>query len=143
MEALGRLLNYRHLADGGYIRLDNADQATFLCYLAAAAGDTYTLVEAKNAAGLSAQNLAKITRWHTCTGDGTDAWVLHTQAAAATVVTAATAAENGMCVEVNANVLSDGYKYVKLTSTGAGLVTAMQTDLVVQRKPANLPAVSV
>lgn len=143
MEALGRTVNYRHLADGGYIRLDNADNIAFFCYLAAAAGDTYTLQEAKTASGTGAQNLAKITRWHTCTGDGTDAWVLHTQAAAATVVTAATAAENGMCVEVSADSLSDTYKYVKLTSTGAGLVTAVQTDLAVQRKPANLPAVSV
>lgn len=142
MEALGRLLNYRHLADGGWIRMDQCGGVTFFCYLTAAAGDTYTLQEAKTSVGGSAQNLATITRWHTCTGDGTDAWVLHTQAAAATVVTAAVAAENGMCVEVDVEELSDGFKYVKLTSTGAGLVTAVQRDLKVQRKPANLPAVT-
>ncbi len=142
MEALGRLFNYRHLADGGWIRLNQASGVAFFCYLAGAVGDTYTLQEATSSVGAGAQNLAKITRYYTNTGDGTDAWVKRTQAAAATVVTAAAAAQNGMCVEVDVEQLSDGFKYVKLTSTGAGLVTAVQRDLKVQRTPANLPAVT-
>lgn len=143
MDALGRLFNYRHLADNGYIRLDNASHATFLCYLAGAAGDTYTLTEATSAAGGGAQVLAVITRYYTCTGDGSDAWVLRTQTAGSTVVTTATASQNGMALEVEAQSLSAGYKYVKLASTGAGLVTAMHTDLSDQRRPDSLPAIGV
>jgi hypothetical protein len=143
MDALGRKFNYRHLSDGGWINLKDAGGVAFLCYLAGAAGDTYTLQEATTVTGTNAQNLACITRWHTCTGDGTDTWTRRTQAAAATVVTAAAATSNGMCVEVQPEQLSAGFGFVKLTSTGAGLVTALAYDLKVQRKPANLPALSV
>jgi hypothetical protein len=143
MEALGRTLNPILLADNKYINLKDGAGVTFLCYLAGAAGDTYTLTEAKTAAGGSSQVLATITRWHTCTGDGTDAWTKRTQAAASTVVTAAAATQNAMVVEVDGVELSDGYKYLKLASTGAGLVTAVLRDLTVQRAPASLPALGV
>jgi len=137
------LFNYRHLADGGWVRLDDlVGGVAFLCYLAGGVGDTYTLAEATSAAGAGAQNLAKLTRYYTCTGDGTDQWVRRVQAAAATVVTAAAANQNSACIEVEAEQLSDGYKYVRLTSTGAGLVTALQRDLRVQRAPASLPALT-
>jgi len=142
VKALGKHLNYRHVADGGWVRLDNATNIAFFCYLAGAVGDTYTLQEAKDAAGTGAQNLAALGDYYTSTGDGSDAWVKQAHAAAATVVTAAAAAQNAMCVEVGANQLSSLYKYVKLTSTGAGLVTAVQTDLTVQRDPANLAKLS-
>lgn len=143
MEALGRTLNPILLADNTYISLKDGEGVTFLCYLAAAAGDTYTLTEATSAAGGGAQALATITRYHTSTGDGTDAWTLRTQAAASTVTTAAAATQNGMVVEVDGVELSDGYDYVKLASTGAGTVTAVLRDLTVQRAPANLPALGV
>lgn len=137
MEALGRTLNPVAIGDGVYVNLRDYEGVTFLCYLAGAAGDTYTLVEAKDAAGTGAQNLATITRYHTSNGVG-GVWTLNTQASAATVVTTATTAQNGMVVEVEQAELSDTYKYVKLTSTGAGLVTPILRDLEVQRKPANL-----
>lgn len=143
MEALGRTLNPILIGDNKYINLKDGGGVTFLCYLAAAAGDTYTLTEAKTAAGGSAQALATITRFHTCTGDGTDAWTKRTQAAASTVVTSAVATQNGMVVEVEGVELSDGYKYVKLASTGAGTVTPVLRDLTVQRAPASLPALGV
>lgn len=143
MHALGRLLNYRHIADGGYVSLKDADSASFFCYLGGAAGDTYTLTEAKDASGTGAQVLAAFTEFFTCTGDGSDAWVRTTQAAASTVVTSATAAQQSMCCEVEAAALDAGYTYVKLTSTGAGLVTAVTHDLEVQRRPNNLPALGV
>ncbi len=140
MEALGRQFNAVAIADGVYVNLKDAGGVTFLCYLAAAAGDTYTLLEAKDAAGTGAQALTTITRYHTGSGvAGT--WTLNTQAAASTVVTTATTAQNGMVVEVEQAELSDLYKYVKLTSTGNGLVTAILRDLTVQRKPANLASV--
>ena len=142
MEALGRLFNVLSLGDAKYVNLRDCGGVTFMCYLAAAAGDTWTLQEATTAAGGGATNLVTITRFHTCTGDGTDAWTLRTQAAAATVVTAAAATQNAMVVEVEAEELSAGFSYVKLTSTGAGLVTAVTRDLRVARKPSNLAVIS-
>ena len=143
MEALGRTMNPILLADNTYINLRDGSGVTFECYLAAAAGDTYTLTEATTAAGGGAQVLTTITRYYTSTGDGTDTWTKRTQAAASTVVTAAAATQNGMIVEVDAVELSDGFDYVKLASTGAGRVTAVLRDLTVQRAPANLPALGV
>jgi len=142
VEALGRHFNYRHVAANSYIRLDTASQIAFLCYLATTV-DTYTLTEAKDAAGTGAQVLAKITRFHTNKGDGTDVWVLTTQAAGSTFAKTAVAAQSAACLEVAGAQLSDKYKYVKLAAAGASVITAVQFDLVVQRAPANLPAVGV
>lgn len=142
-KALGRLFNAQSAADGVWINLRDCGGIAFVCYLAAAAGDTYTLQEAKDAAGTGAQNLAVITEFHTNTGDGSDAWTRRTQAAAATMVAAATATQNQAVLEVEATSLSDTFKFVKLTSTGAGTVTAVTRDLDVQRAPANLRAMGV
>lgn len=139
-KALGRLFNCSPAADGKWISLRDASGIAFLCYLAGAAGDTYTLQEAKDSSGTGAQNLAVITEYHTNTGDASDAWTKRTQAAAATVVTAAAATQNAMVVEIEGTSLSDTYKYVKLTSTGAGTVNAVTRDLVTGRASANLPA---
>jgi hypothetical protein len=140
-KALGRLINTTPAADGVWVALKGAAAGvTFSCYLGGAVGDTYTLQEAKDSAGTGAQNLACISDYHTNTGNGTDAWTRRTQAAAATVITAAAATQNAMVVEVEGTSLSDGYRYVKLTSTGAGTVTALTRDLLSQRAPANLPA---
>lgn len=140
---LGRLYNYRHVADGGYVSLRSAGAVDFLCYLTGGAGDTYTVQEAKDASGTGAQNLAVITTYWTCTGDGSDAWTKRTQAAGAAVTTAAAAIQNAACFCIDADQLSAGYTYVKCTSTGAGLVTALVHDLIVQRAPQNLKALGV
>jgi hypothetical protein len=142
-KALGRLFNSTPAADGKWINVRDAGGVSFLCYLSGAAGDTYTLQEAKDSSGTGAQNLATITEYYTSTGDGSDAWTRRTQAAAATVVTAAAATQNAMVVEIAGTNLSDTYKFVKLTSTGAGTVNACTTDLKVQRTPQNLPAMGV
>jgi hypothetical protein len=139
-KALGRLFNTSPAADGVYINLREAGGIAFLCFLTGAAGDTYTLVEAKDSSGTGAQNLAAITEYYTNTGNASDAWTRRTQAAAATVVTTATATQNAAVFEVEATQLSDTYKYVKVTSTGAGAVNAVTRDLMTQRTPANLPA---
>lgn len=139
-KALGRLFNSTPAGDGKWINLREAGGIAFLCYLAAAAGDTYTVQEAKDSAGTGAQNLAAISEYYTNTGDGSDAWTRRTQAAAATVVTTATATQNAAVFEVESTQLSDTYKYVKVTSTGAGAVNAVTRDLMTQRAPANLPA---
>ncbi|MFD5419493.1 hypothetical protein ACFWJT_15890 [Streptomyces sp. NPDC127069] len=142
-KALGRAFNSAPAADGVWINLRDAGGITFLCYLAGAAGDTYTLQEAKDSGGTGAQNLAVFTEYYTNTGNGSDAWTRRTQAAAATVTTAAAATQNAMVCEVEATSLSDTYKFVKLTSTGAGTVNAVTRELRVQRGPANLPAMGV
>lgn len=139
-KALGRLFNTTPAADGVWIGLKEASGVTFSCFLTGAAGDTYTLQEAKDSSGTGAQNLAIITECWTNTGNASDAWTRRTQAAAATVVTAAAATQNAMVCEVESASLDDGYAYVKLTSTGAGAVTALTRDLLTQRAPANLPA---
>ena len=142
-KALGRLFNTSPASDGKWINLRDAGGVAFLCYLAGAAGDTYTLQEAKDSSGTGAQNLAVFTEYYTNTGDSTDAWTRRTQAAAATITTAAAATQNAMVCEVEATNLSDTYKFVKLTSTGAGTVNAVTRDLATQRTPANLPAMGV
>jgi hypothetical protein len=138
-KALGRLFNTAPAADGVWISLKRAAGISFLCYLSGAAGDTYTLQEAKDSSGTGAQNLAIFTEYYTCTGDGSDTWTRRTQAAAATVVTAAAASQNAMVCEVEGTSLDDGYCFVKLTSTGAGTVNALTRDLASPRTPANLP----
>lgn len=142
-KGLGRSFNFTPAGDGTWISLKNAGGISFLCYLSGAAGDTYTLQEAKDASGTGAQNLPIITTYWTNTGNGSDTWTKRTQGAAATVVTAASATQNAMVVEVLGTSLDDGYRYVKLTSTGAGLVNAVTTDLTTQRDPNNLPAMGV
>jgi len=142
-KALGRLFNSTPAGDGKWINLREAGGVAFLCYLSGAAGDTYTVQEAKDAAGTGAQNLAAISEYYTNTGDGSDAWTRRTQTAAATVVTAAAATQNAAVFEVENTQLSDTYKYVKVTSTGAGTVNAVTRDLMTQRTPANLPAMGV
>ncbi|MFC8515486.1 hypothetical protein [Streptomyces sp. NPDC057257] len=142
-KALARLFNWQPACDGVWINLKEAGGIAFLCYLGGGAGDTYTLQEAKDASGTGAQNLAVITEYHTNTGNASDAWTRRTQAAAATVVTAAAATQNAAVFEVENTQLSDTYKFVKVTSTGAGTVAAAPRDLMVQRTPANLPAMGV
>ncbi len=66
------------------------------------------------------------------------AWSRKTQVAASTIVTSAS--EDVVVLELDAIELSDDYGWVKLTSTGAGTVVAIQHDLHSQRKPANLTA---
>jgi hypothetical protein len=142
MEALGKELNIAISADAKYISMKDCKGITFVGYLAST-GDTYTLTEAKDAAGTGAQVLAKISRFWTSTGDGSDAWVLTTQAAASTAVATSAANQSAIAFDVDAPMLSDTYKYVKVASTGAGTVTAIQHDLHVQRKPSNLAAIGV
>lgn len=134
MEALGRLFNVLPVADDVYIDLAKAGGVTFIGVLTT--GDTWTLTEQK-ADGSGDQVLATITRYHTTATVGA-AWVLHTLAANSAVTT--TSSEDVVCIEVEAAELSDTYTQVKLASTSTGIVIAIQRDLAVQRKPANLPA---
>lgn len=140
MEGLGRVFDTVPAADNVYVNLRGMSSVAFIGFLTGGVGDTYTLTEATTAAGGGAQVLATITRYWTSTGNGSDQWVLHTQAAASTVVTAAAANENAVVIHVAGAELSDGYDFVKVASTGAGAVNALPYDLTVQRDPAKLAA---
>lgn len=135
-DGLGRVLNIIPTADGVEINLRDGGAVTFV----GVGADTYTLQETQDAAGTGAQNLAVIERVSSnASAAGASAWANADQAAAATVVTAAAA----VAFSVRAEQLSDGYSYLRVTSTGAGLVYAILHDLHPQRKPENLPALGV
>lgn len=135
-DGLGRVLNIIPTADGVEVNMKDAGAVTFI----GVGADTYTLQEATSAAGAGAQNLAVIERVSSnASAAGASAWANADQAAAATVVTTAAA----VAFTVRAEQLSDGFSYLRVTSTGAGLVYAITHELHVQRKPENLPALGV
>jgi hypothetical protein len=134
-EVLGRDINVLAVADDVYVPLKDCSGVAFIGFNAA--GDTWTLTEAKSAAGASSQVLATIERFHTQVTPGA-AWVKGTQAAGSAVTT--TGSQDVICIEVLAPELSDGYTHLKLTSTSTGTVVAIQHGLKVGRAPNNLPA---
>lgn len=135
-EALGRTFNLLSVGDDVYVNMRDCSAVTFLC--TNTAGDTYTLTEAKDAAGTGAQVLATITRFHVSATVGA-VWALVTQAAGSTIVP--TASQDVAVLHVAGTELSDTFDYLKLASTGAGTVVAITHDLTTQRDPVNLPAI--
>ena len=135
MYALGRDFNVLSVADDVYVQLTHASGISFVC--TNTAGDTWTLTEAKDAAGTGAQVLATITQYYTQATVGA-AWVTRTQAANSAVVT--TSSQDVAVIEVDGVELSDSYDFLKLASTSTGTVVALQRGLTVQRKPDNLIA---
>lgn len=136
MYGLGRLFNVHPVADDVYVAMRNCSAVTFVCVNTA--GDTYTLTEAKDAAGTSAQVLATITEFHVSATVGA-VWAKVTQAAGSTIVP--TASQDVAVLHVSGAELSDTFDYLKLASTGAGTVFIITHDLTTQRDPVNLPAI--
>lgn len=137
MDGLGRVFNTIAVADGVLVPLRDASAVSFICYLAA--GDTFTIQEAQDAAGTGATNLAVIDNYYTSDGVG-GVWAEQSQAAAAAVTIAGTAGLDCAVFTVHASSLSDNFTHVKCTSTSTGTVVAVLHDLTVQRAPQNLPA---
>lgn len=137
MDGLGRVFNAVAVADGVLVPLKDAGAVSFLCYLAA--GDTFTVQEAQDAAGTGAQNLATITNYSTSDGLG-GAWTDRVQAAGAAVTISGAANLDAAVFTISAEELSAGFTHVRCTSTGAGTVVAILHDLKIQRTPGNLPA---
>lgn len=135
MDALGRLINVLPVADDVYVDIRNCGGITFVGVNAA--GETWTLTEATTQAGAGAQVLSTIDRYFVSATNGA-AWQRVTQAVGSAATT--TASQDVFVLELDAIELSDGYGWVKLTSTGAGTVVAIQHDLHTQRKPQNLAA---
>lgn len=134
MRGLGRVYNTIVVADGVWVPLRDADAVDFLCYLAI--GDTFTVQQARDAAGTGAVDLPVLTRYYGGNGVG-GAWLERLQAAAAAVTIAT---DDAAILTVLVEQLSDGFTHVRCTSTGAGTVTAVQYDLKVERAPQNLAA---
>lgn len=133
MDALGRLINVVPTADGVEVNMRDYQAVTFVCVGA----DTYTVQEATDAAGGGATNLVVLDRHYTNAGAvGATAWVevLNDPALAAIVVAA------NAVLHVDASQLSAGFKFVRCSSTAAGLVIAILHDLKVQRRPDLLAA---
>lgn len=135
MDILGRTVNVVPIAAGRGLRCDTGQGYLFVV----TGNDTFTLTAATSFAGSYATPGSIITRVYTNTAtNGSAAWVKTTQAAANTVVIASGAA----AFFIDNNSLPDTYKYIKVTQSSAGLVTAIQGDLLSQRTPANLQILS-
>ena len=135
MEALGRLLNVAPIAAGVAISLKDVSAVTFVC----TGNDTFTLTVADTFAGSYATPGNIITRKFTNTAtNGTAVWVEATQAAS----NAVTIASGTVVFHVPCPALPDTKTYIKCTASASGLVTAVVHDLIVQRKPGNLPKLS-
>ena len=125
------------IASGVYISMVNASGITFVC----TAADTFSVKEAKTQGGGSNQAIGNvISQYYQQAGtDGTHAWTLQTQAAAAAVTQAGAYTT---VIEVFADQMDDGFDYIYCHAAASGLVTAILHDLTVQRKPANLTILS-
>jgi hypothetical protein len=138
---------------GKRVSLKNAEAVSFVFFKAAGtAGDTpiLTLNEANAKTGGTSQVLAGITRYYrksATTMDGTEQWILTTQAAGSTLTLTGEAAKQGIYViPINAAALDSGYSYLSMdvADTGnnaqlGGIISVLHF-LAVGRKPANLPA---
>lgn len=135
MEGLGRIFNIIPIADAVTVHLRDYDAVTFICVNA----DTYTVQDANTQGGGAAANLAVIDNYYTNAQlNGTAAWARVNQAAAASFTIAGGAA----AFTVDAASLRDGFRYVRCSSTAAGLVYAIVHDLHIARAIQNLPALS-
>lgn len=140
MEALGRLFNIIPTADAVEVNMRDCSAVTFLCVGANA--ETFTLAEATDAAGAGAQTLSTITRYYANSAAvGATVWSL-VEIAAGGVVTTTTALPVAV-IHVSGTELSDGFDFLRVSSSSTGTVVAITHDLAVQRNPVNLPALGV
>lgn len=151
MEGLGRVFNIVLTAADNGVGFNGAQAITFVCNTA----DTFTLTTAITFGGtyraydyFTPEWLPITHYYQTTAANGTAAWTRETsgvQDHAGAAIPGDRIVQAGANLSVftlNANALPSGYKYVKLTSTGGGTVVAIQHDLLVQRKPANLEIVA-
>jgi len=137
-EGLGRLFNLVPTAEDVAINLANGAAVTFVCNGANA--EMFTVVE--SVAGGSPANLAAIDHYYKGAAVGATTWTKDAAPTSAAVVTTTTAAPVAV-VTVRGEQLSDGKTHVEIQASASGTVFAILHDLVVQRDPANLPAVGV
>lgn len=128
---LGRQFNVATSATTAAVRVRMHDAGAISFVLIGATSGAATIQEANAASGGTAQDLAVITEYFT---QAAGVWTRRTQAAAATV----TAVTGGLLVvEIRAEQLSDGFKWLT-ASHASGSFVAIAYDLAVQRAPAAL-----
>ena len=163
MEILGRNANIIPVAANQSFKLRSASSVMFICTTSslASTGNTFTVNEATSfGGGLTAINVIKNVYWSTGFV-GATAWQKQTYnvavapyltggpsggAGALSAIQLATASTTApitatlIAFHVFTSQLSDPNNYIQVTVIGAstGLVTAVLSDLVVQRAPANL-----
>lgn len=136
MEALGRSFNVAPIAAGRGISLKGGTAVTFVC----TGADTFTVTSAASFGGSYSSPGNVVDHYYQqAATNGSAAWTKQTQTASNAVVQASAYTT---LITVSANSLPDTHCYVKCSAGGTGLVTAIVHDLSVQRKPANLPALS-
>ena len=131
IESLGRLVDVVPIAAGAGLSMKNAAGVLFVC----TGADTFTLTSAPSFGGSYVTPGSIIVRTYKSTANnGTSAWTRVNQTAANTVVNAS----GTVAFWVDGASLPDTHTYVKLSAAGSGLVTAIYSDLLVQRAPQNL-----
>lgn len=135
IDALGRTINVVPIAAGVAINYTGLSAVTYIC----TGNDTFTITVSSVFGSGYATPGSIITLTYTCSAtSGTAKWVKATQSASNAVVISSGA----VAFTVHATALADPKKYVKVSVGASGLVTAIAGDLLVQRGPANLPALS-
>jgi len=139
MEGLGRVLNVVPIAAGAAISVKECTGVTFVL----TGADTFSLTTALTFGGTYRAGSfftpawAPIDHMYDATAtNGTALWTRVAQTAADN--TGLLTAGHTTVVEISANALPDGYKYLKMSGAAAGLVIAIAHDLEIQRKPQNL-----
>jgi hypothetical protein len=134
MEGLGRVFNIVPIAAGTLISMKDCAGITWIC----TGDDTFTLSSAATYNG-SASTLATITDYYTNTSTaGAAEWVAANQAAADNVAIAS----GSVSFYTDASDLPAAAEYVEVTVAASGKVAALLHDLLVQRTPPNLRALS-
>lgn len=144
MDGLGRVINVVPVAAATWLSVKDCGAVTFIG--TNASGETYTLLEAKDASGTGSKTptVANITHYYTTSVSGANGWVEHIITAANT--TGAVGGSGVLAVvafSVDTKALDPLFPYIKVTPTGAGTVVAILHDLDVQRRPSLLTAVGV
>lgn len=137
---------------GKRIGLRDGDHLTYVICATGASTDTLnpTIQEHTAKSGGTSTNLARIDHYFTksaATLANTETWTKTTQTASASITALGTASQQLLAViEVNADMLDDGYSYVSLNlaqgsnATHFTTVLYFLTDLKAKRKPANMLA---
>lgn len=144
-DALGRCFNLiPTAADTPWLNMRGCSGVTYLCVGANA--ETFTLAQATDVAGTGAATLSTVTRYYKNTAAaGATTWVREPtsgEQAASGVITTTTAHPVAVFT-VSGTELSDGFDFLRVTSSSTGTVVAITHDLTVKRAPENLPAVAV
>ena len=133
MEGLGRIIDVVPIAAGVGISMRDCSAITYIC----TGADTFTLTMSATFAGSYTTPGNVFNHYYQAAAtNGTAAWTKQTQSASNAVVQASAYTT---AITLLSGMIPDPQMYAKLTASASGLVTAILHDLVVQRKPANLP----